>query len=338
MTGTATSAECEHQRAAQQALRAWDVEVADVKRVSVSENIVFRVESAAGRPYVLRLHRPGYHTLQELVSEQMWTRALIDSGIDAPLPVATRSGHGYGAAEVAGEQRHAGLLEWVEGETLDHVIEAAKQAPAERSAVALRFVALGTVIAAIHNHAATWRVPDDFARHALDADGFLGEAPFWGRFWESPHLTRQQRRRLEALRQPIHDILSGYGKDPATYSLIHADLHPGNVVVQGERLHVIDFDDAGFGWHPYECAVALYHYRDVPRFEELQAALVAGYRAVRPMADAALALIPLFMLVRSLASIGWAAARPELGGEEQTAYLVQQVENRADATLAALRR
>ena len=32
--------------------------------------------------------------------------------------------------------------------------------------------------------------PAAFKRHALDADGLMGEAPFWGRFWEHPALRR----------------------------------------------------------------------------------------------------------------------------------------------------
>lgn len=332
--GVASQCEREHLRAARRVLGAWDLEVADVRRISISENIVFRVEDAAGKRYVLRLYRPGYRTLQELVSEQLWTQALIADGIDAQKPVPARSGRGHVAVDLAGERRYAGLVAWVAGETLDDVIEATRDAANGRATTSLRFLALGAVIAAIHNHAATWRLPGNFARHALDADGLVGERPFWGRFWESAHLDPPQRRRLDALRHPIHDILSRYGKDAATYSLIHGDMHPGNVVVSGGRLHVIDFDDAGFGWHAYDCAVALYGYRDVPQFEALRAALIAGYRAVRPISDAALDLVPLFLLVRSLIGIGWVTARPELDSTFIPS-LVQEVEAQANAVLSA---
>ena len=45
-------------------------------------------------------------------------------------------------------------------------------------------------------------------------------------------------------------------RQPAVYSMIHADMHPGNVLVDGDRLTVIDFDDAAWGWHAYDIAVA----------------------------------------------------------------------------------
>ena len=32
-------------------------------------------------------------------------------------------------------------------------------------------------------------------------------------------------------------------------------------MVQGDRIKLIDFDDAGFGWHLFELATALYFIR-----------------------------------------------------------------------------
>ena len=55
------------------ALREWDLEVTAVELISVSENTVFKVETQCGESLVLRVHRPGYHTLDELLSEQLWT-------------------------------------------------------------------------------------------------------------------------------------------------------------------------------------------------------------------------------------------------------------------------
>ena len=45
--------------------------------------------------------------------------------------------------------------------------------------------------------------------------------------------------------------------DDRRVSTIHADLHAGNILVRDGGVTVIDVDDAGFGWHVYELAVAL---------------------------------------------------------------------------------
>ena len=41
-------------------------------------------------------------------------------------------------------------------------------------------------------------------------------------------------------------------------------------------------------------------------------ACIAGYRSVRPISDADLALLPMFLLIRDMAQMGWFHQRPEL--------------------------
>ena len=48
-------------------------------------------------------------------------------------------------------------------------------------------------MAAMHNQASAWQPPAGFKRHALDADGLMGEAPFWGPFWEHRSSRRGER-------------------------------------------------------------------------------------------------------------------------------------------------
>ena len=321
----------DYQRAARAALLAWDVDAVAVELVSVSENIAFRVHDRRGASYVLRLHRPWYHTLDELISEQTWTAALRRAGVDVPVVVPARTGEGFVDVDVGGERRYAGLLEWVDGTTLWQVIEDR----ADPEFLFASFERLGAVMAAIHDQAVAWDVPPEFERHALDAHGLMGEHPFWGRFWEAPVLGDGHRRRLAALRNRVYAILSSDERlaIEGSYSLIHADLHPSNVIVHGPHLHVIDFDDAGFGWHAYDFAVALYHFRDHARFDAIRDALIAGYRRVRAVADDVVALVPLFLLIRSLASIGWIAARPELPHGDRATWLMRHVEAAADDVL-----
>ncbi|QQS11651.1 MAG: phosphotransferase [Rhodospirillales bacterium] len=294
---------------ARAALAAFPVEPADLALVSTSENITFRVvDRRDGAAYVLRLHRPGYHTLEELVAERVWIRALGDAGVGVPIPVLARDGGDYVSVDVpaTGERRHAGMARWTEGELLSAVLERADDA-----AVARCFAQLGAIAAAIHDQSAAWRPPASFRRHTLDVDGLIGDAPFWGPFWEHAALSARERRALLRARDLMRDALRRHGRDPAVFGLIHADMHPGNVLVDGDRLTVIDFDDCAFGWHQYEIAVALVHYETAPNFAVMERAFLAGYRARRAISDAALALLPMFRLIRGMVQIGWYHQRPE---------------------------
>ncbi len=302
---------------ARQALEAWGLQSARCELASVSENIVFRVDPDDGQPLVLRLHRPWYHSLEELISERQWTQALNDSGIGAPVPVQALDGTDYVPVKTNpnGGTRYAGMSRWVEGEMLDHAI-------ANNDDLTVHFRRLGGVAARIHNQASDWDPPPGFTRHSLNADGLMGLSPFWGPFWASPALAADERARFEQLRETIHCRLSRLESGPGSYSMIHADLHARNLVVDDDRLHVIDFDDAGFGWHIYELAVGLYSYQRHPRFPEITAAVFEGYRETRPLDAESAALLPLFLLVRSLALIGWMADRPEVVRERSARGLI----------------
>ncbi len=264
---------------AERALEAWDLRADAVELVALQENAVFRVRAADGPSYALRIHRSGYHDLPELCSELEWTSALSRAGIGVPAPIPTRDGRGYAAVPVpgSGQVRYVGVVEWVDGVQLESAIAREE----DEAAVGRHFEQLGRIAARIHDQAVDWPISAGFTRHALDADGLLGERPWWGRFWEVPELEDPERKLLSATRESLHAALTAHGRDGATYSLIHADLHPRNVLVDGERLHVIDFDDAGFGWHAYELAVALFSYQGQACFEAAREGLIAGYRSER---------------------------------------------------------
>lgn len=296
--------------AARAALEAFPIDAVDLTLVSLAENVTFKVTDRDGSAYVLRLHRPGYHTLDELVSERAWIHALAEAGIDVPQAVSARDGRDYVPVTVPAtdERRFAGVLQWTEGRLLSHVLAETS----DDRTIENYFAQLGALTAAMHNQASTWRTPPGFRRHALDSDGLMGDAPHWGPFWEHRSLSAAERRLLLDTRARMHETLATLSRSPSAYSLIHADMHPGNILVDGDRLTVIDFDDAGFGWHQYDIAVVLTYWQSRSNAAAIERAFLGGYRATRPVPDEALAAIPMFRLIRWMASIGWFHQRPEL--------------------------
>jgi Ser/Thr protein kinase RdoA (MazF antagonist) len=296
--------------AALTALDAFPIEPDALELVSLSENVTYRVvDRRDGVAYALRLHRPWYHTIDELISERVWIRALVDAGIAVQAPMRTRDGQEYASVTVpgTGERRFAGLARWTTGRVLAEMLrETVDTRIAER-----HFEQLGALTASIHDQAATWQPPAGFTRHRLDADGFMGSTPHWGPFWDHQSLSAAERRLMLDTRARLHEALARLEQQPSVYSVIHADMHPGNVLVDGDRLTVIDFDDAAWGWHVYDIAVALLHQRG-PNLAAFERAYLAGYRSVRRISEQSLMLVPMFRLVRGLAQIGWYHQRPEL--------------------------
>jgi Ser/Thr protein kinase RdoA (MazF antagonist) len=157
----------------------------------------------------------------------------------------------------------------------------------------------------------------------------MGPKPFWGPFWDHPIFSPAERDMLLGARDRLHAALTRYGKPARTFSLIHADLHPHNVLVDGGHAAVIDFDDAGFGWHQYDLAVALVAYQEHPDFTMFRDACIAGYRSVRSISDADLALLHMFLLIREMAQMGWYHQRPEVPRSSVQSRLKERICSKA---------
>ena len=299
--------------AALQALENFPVDVAKVELVTWSENITYRVVvHGSGTDYVLRLHRPGYTSLEELESEHLWLSALKDTGVAIPTSLATRMGDRYVLVDIpdTAEKRYAGMATWRRGVPLRDFLDDSRDGQA-RARVFRRF---GEIAAAFHNQSTGWTAPAGFTRRRLGLEELLGEAPFWGRFWEHPALSGTEQRLLLRARAGLRASLAAYGEAPGTFSLIHADFTPDNIIYDGDDLAVIDFDDSAFGWHLYDIASALIECRFDDDGETLQDAFIAGYEAHRPLEKRDLDRLPDFLLVRGMAVIGWYLQRPEFAG------------------------
>ena len=318
------------------ALKHWSIDVVDLQLIKFRENAVFRVNAASGKRYALRIHRPGYHSQAAINSELEWMAALSTAGLDVPQVVPTANGELLvsQSAENVPEPRIVDLFEWVDGEILRVHLDRAIGANDSAEIVRL-FEQVGETMGRLHNHACEWKTPDGFERPAWDLDGFVGERPFWGRFWELELLTAEQRDLMKRVRQRLHDDLVAYGTTSGNFSLIHADLNFDNVMVEGDKVRPIDFDDAGFGWHLFDMSVTLNHLF-FDRLEPLATdALVAGYRRARPISDAELENLPLFMTMRSCSYLGWIRDRQEVSEIiERAPKLIENACRAAEAYLA----
>ena len=77
-------------------------------------------------------------------------------------------------------------------------------------------------------------------------------------------------------------------------------------MVDGVDIQLIDFDDGGFGFRPFDIATALLKHLDAPDYPELRAALVKGYTSVRLIN---LSEFNLFMMLRAATYVGWNITR-----------------------------
>lgn len=318
--------------AAQDVLQRWNIADASLELIKHRENAVFRVRSGDVQA-ALRLHRHGYHSDAELHSELQWMQALSGAGIHVPRIIPAVDGASFVdyAADGLPGRLQVDLFEWIDGRQLGSVeAGVADAAAAERT-----FGRLGALAAQVHNQAVAWQLPDGFVRHAWDADGLAGEKPFWGRFWEIEKASDAERALLGQARSRIYAELAALPKSPGSYSMIHADFAAENILVDGEGLRLIDFDDAGFGWHLFELVTALFFIQGEDYFEPARDALIEGYRRHRQLTDETLEMLPLFFLARGTTYLGWVHTRSETETARQlTPMILELVCDLADKYLS----
>lgn len=299
-------------RLAARAQGAWLSRGVPLRLVWRSENLVFATRLHSGVKVALRLHRPGYQSAEAIAAELGWCARLADAGVAVAAPVPTATG-----AWVARAGAHlASCVQWIEGAPLGQADVALAG-----SAVLTRAQDLGALIADLHNATDAGACPQPLPRPAWDEAALLGDAPRWGRFWESPALSAEERALLAAAREKARALVV----TAQDYGPIHADVLRGNVLVEAGTLRLIDFDDAGPGWRIYDLASALVQSWGDPDIGTQAERLVAGYRSRRALPDDQAALLPLFLALRCFASAGWIVTRAPDDAARQRAYALRAV-------------
>lgn len=268
-----------------------------IRLISARENAVFEMALPAGRRAALRLHRIGYQSDAAIRSEQWWTAALAARGVPVPEPIA--AGNGNQIVRL-GTGRIASAVRWLEGEPLG---EGGRPFGMPTDRLVCIHHALGQLIARLHEATDALALPEFFARPRWDIPGLVGATPLWGRFWDHPAADAAQRKTLIAAREFLAAWL---GRQTDTPGPIHADVLRENVLVHGDRLALIDFDDSGIGFRHHDLGTALIQNLYEPAYSAIRDALIAGYAETRPVTVEA---VEVFALARCCASVGWTIPR-----------------------------
>lgn len=301
-----------------EALPAWGLGGARLDPIKYRENAVFRVTGDDGAKRVLRVHRPGYRSDADIRSEAAWMHALAETGLATPGFLPTRDGDLLTVAASADvpEPRQCDLLAWVKGQPLGSL-----EAGVDLDEDTLRghYRTVGAIAARIEQHGRSWPRPQAFSRPAWDLASLVGDTPAFGSFLAFDALGDEQRTTLLEARERVREELRALG--PAD-TLIHGDLIPDNLLVDGDVVRVIDFDDCGWSWSAFELTTSVFPLLVTRGFDAGLAGYLEGYRSVAPFPEEQLASLPALLVARGLSYLGWPVGRPEIHSQQPLAPFI----------------
>jgi Ser/Thr protein kinase RdoA (MazF antagonist) len=281
------------------ALDDYGLDDARVSLLKQTFNTLFRVVDDRGHKTALRVGaRDRIHPPDTEAVETAWLSALrADTDIGAPLPIANRSGAYVTEAAVAGvpEARTCVLFEWARGRRLGETMNDAFARD------------LGRLSARLHAHGAAFE--DRRAQPILVGDRVLG-------FMLRDLVPRQDSVYgtlfAEAIDRSQKAIDALWAHPPHPPHILHADLHPNNVLVWRGGLTPIDFQDLLWGFEIQDVAITTSSFEWYADPAALGAAFRAGYEQLRPWPADDDAVLETLIAARylSVLNLGYNLRRP----------------------------
>jgi Ser/Thr protein kinase RdoA (MazF antagonist) len=168
--------------------------------INHSENMTYRIDCSNGEKLILRVHREGYQSYENIRSEIAWMKALQeDEGILTPQALSGMDGkliQRVSAPQIG--SRNCVLFNWIDGEM--------PKETGELSDLLEPFTQLGGITAQLHKHALEWQRPEFFQRQCWDFDGTIGDHPIMG--------TLPGRTRIDGRGQEAPEKMRQFNKGP----------------------------------------------------------------------------------------------------------------------------
>lgn len=289
------------------ALEKYGLEKSDeVKLITFSENATYLVvnKETKEKDGVLRVSRPGYHTLEEINSEMRWLKQINEY---TPLIVANpqKGVNGKIVQEVEdkdGKTYNCVMCEFLAGENPDENDE---------GQLIEQFKYLGETTAYLHRQTEIWNGTEKLNRPVWEYDTIIGEHAIWGDWRAFPGMNEKQTKLFAEVADIIKARLKRYPKTDDNFGLIHADLRLANLLIEDGQIKVIDFDDCGFGYHLHDLAAAISFIEEKPFVPSLVNAWLEGYKKVLPFTDTDFEEIDTFIMMRRLQFTAWLASHQE---------------------------
>ena len=250
------------------------------------ENRVYQVGIDGQRPVVAKFYRPGRWSDEAIIEEHEFNRELAEAEIPvvAPLAIDGKTLHHAGPYRLAVYTCHGGRAPDLDNFAL--------------------LEQLGRLIARIHLVGET----DSFSsRPAVEIDSYgTASCEF---LLDNDFISPELQPAYESTAHLVLDEVEAcYARAGNLHEFrIHADFHPGNVLVQEDQLHIVDLDDTRRGPAVQDLWMFLSGDKDEQR-PQLDA-ILSGYSEFRRFDARELNLVEALRSLRIMHYAAWLARR-----------------------------
>ncbi len=281
------------------ALAQYDLNAAQIAFHCDATNRFYRVTTAAGERFMLRLAAPGWRTAEDLRSEALWLEALArDTSIPVPRILPARSGEVVLPAIWPGIPHiyNVTLMSRVPGRLLGGYLSGHN------------LEQMGGLFAELHSQAAGWVPPAGFTTRRFEHWLSRGEKNVIVRDdveEREAQLPAPARELLERMHQHVESSYAAV--DRSDLRVIHCDLWHNNIKLYRGVLHPFDFEDTIWGFRAHDIAMAMLDLLEAAgeeRYVRLMGAFRSGYEAYLAWPDDC---IEPFQIGRLLWKINWVA-------------------------------
>jgi Ser/Thr protein kinase RdoA (MazF antagonist) len=262
-------------------------------------NLMFRVTTAVGERFMLRLAYPGWRALADLQSEALWVNALTrETDIPVPEILPGRSGELVltpSTPEVPDVWPMA-LMRWVPGRLLGHYLTAPN------------LEKMGRLFAELHVHGTDWRPPEGFTRRRFEHWLSRGEPDQISGNSDDDGMAAISPEHQAWIGSMIREVELAYSTiDQSDLRVIHCDLWHDNIKLHQGRLYPFDFEDTVWGFRAHDIAMAMLDLLETvgeARYPGLLGAFQRGYKTLLAWPEDP---IEPFQIGRMLWVVNWVA-------------------------------
>ncbi len=253
------------------------------------ENPLFMVDHEKQR-FGLRLHDPDADEI-EIHSLVLWlSRLRQEANLVVPEALPGPDGESIQRVSKDGEKpRHCVLYRWLEGKVLANF-------PA--TDITSKIIEkLGISVALLHQHAASFEPPGWFTQPRYDIETFRGQLE---ERCADESLSQSQRAELKEIGRRRLQMMAEWGEEREVFGLIQPDLSGLNVLVHGEEIRIIDFQECK--WAHYLPNILQVFNRTLWNKKSAYPIFLEAYQRVRPLPKGFEAY---YELSEASARLGW---------------------------------